>query len=162
MVPERIRRAASSGAIAWIVAAIMAIAIVATARAQTATDKLLTAADVEKISGVKGVKAVKRGENKYAFGDLNFVAPDGNMVVQVNVTAASVYDNAAKMKEMIAHTVPNVGDAAFVGPPGSMQYVLYAKKGSGSITVNGFLHNGKPSLTETQVVEIGRLILSRQ
>jgi hypothetical protein len=82
--------------------------------------------------------------------------------VQVNVTAAAAYDNAARMKELVARSVPNVGDAAFVGPPGPMQYVLYAKKGSGSITVNAFLHNGKPSLTEAQIVEIGRLILSRR
>jgi hypothetical protein len=62
----------------------------------------------------------------------------------------------------MSHTVPNLGDAAFVGPPGPMQFVLYAKKGTGSITVNAFLHNGKPSVTQAQIIEIGRLILSRQ
>ncbi len=145
-----------------MLAAAAAVSLGAAVRAQTATDKLLSAADVEKISGVKGVKSVKRGENQYAFADLNFAGPDGQMMVEVNVTAAVAYDNAAKMKAMIAHTVTDIGDAAFVGPPGPVQYVLYAKKGSGAITVSAVLHNGKPSLTQAQIIEIGRLIVSRQ
>jgi hypothetical protein len=48
------------------------------------SDQRLTTADVEKVSGMSGVKTVPRGSRPGAGGDLNFVGADGKLLLMVN------------------------------------------------------------------------------
>src|SRR5690348_3776159 len=145
--------------------------------AAQAGDKRLTIADVEKVSGLSSVKTVPRGSRTGAGGDLNFVGPDGKLVLMVNFGDQQLYDKARNQKEiklgdktypmeLFAHAVPGVGDEAFASPPGKVQYVIYARKGNNAISVStyypGVGENVKPVLTEAQLKQIAQIIFSRE
>jgi len=144
--------------------------------AQTA-DKRLTTADVEKASGLSGVKTVARGSQTGAGGDLNFVGPNGKLVLMVNFGDQQLYNKARNQKEikvgdktypmeLFAHAVTGVGDEAFASPPGKVQYVIYARKGNNAISVSTYFpgagENVKPVLSEPQLIQIAQLIFSRE
>lgn len=144
--------------------------------AQT-SDKRLTTADVEKVTGLSGVKTVARGSQTGAGGDLNFVGPNGKLVLMINFGDQQLFTKARNQKEikvgdqtypmeLFAHAVSGVGDEAFASPPGKVQYVLYARKGNNAISVStyyaGVGENLKPVLTEAQLKEIAQIIFSRQ
>jgi len=140
-------------------------------------DPRLTVADVEKVSGLAGVKIVARGSQTGAGGDLNFAGPNGKLVLMINFGGAALYTKARAQKEitvggatypleLFAHAVSGVGDEAFASPPGKVQYVIYARKGSNAITVSTFFpgvgEQIRPVLTEAQLIEVARIIFSRE
>jgi hypothetical protein len=135
------------------------------ARAQTpAPDPRLTIADVEKASGQSGVKQVARGSMTGAGGDLNFVGSDGKLLLMANFAAASFYDTVKKNQTVFHAVVPELGDDAFDAPPGSMQYVLYVKKGTKAVSLTSFLSTTRPyapRLTIDQLKALARVVLPR-
>ncbi len=144
-------------------------------RAQGAFDRLLGPADVEKVSGEAGVKAVPKGSKPGACGNLNFVRSDGRLILMANFGDARLYQRArAPQKitvggntssiELFAHAVPGLGDEAFASPPGVVQYVIYARKGNNAVSIGTFFsRDGKtPLLTEAQLKQIAALVLSRE
>jgi len=64
----------------------LAAALTAALAAQGPYDKLLTIADVEKVTGLSGVKTVPNGSQTGAGGMLNFVNASGKLVLAVNFT----------------------------------------------------------------------------
>jgi hypothetical protein len=152
------------------VAAMVAAAVLG---AQTA-DPRLTAADVEKVTGLKGIQQVGPGSVPGAGGGLNFAGPDRHMVVMVNFGPADLYRRAKAQTEMKVggQTIPmplfhaevkGVGDEAFDSPPGATQYVLYVRKGNQAISVTTYLRlgNPKPVLSMDQLKAIAGIIVSR-
>ena len=150
-----------------------AIALAVTLGAQTA-DPRLTVADVEKVTGMKGIQQVGPGAVPGAGGGLNFASADKHMVVMVNFGTADLYRHARAQTEMKVggQTIPmplfhaevkGVGDEAFDSPPGATQYVLYARKGNQAISVTTYLRlgNPKPVLTMDQLKGIASIVLSR-
>jgi len=155
----------------------LAAALTAALAAQGPYDKLLTIADVEKVTGLSGVKTVPNGSQTGAGGMLNFVNASGKLVLAVNFGDALLYRKARDTKELeiggkkypnilFAHDVPGVGDEAFASPPGPEQYAIYARKGNHGLTVNTFFPGAgehvKPILTEAQLKAIAQLIFSRE
>jgi|KBSMisStaDraftv2_1062788.scaffolds.fasta_scaffold43492_2 hypothetical protein len=134
-------------------------------RAQApAPDPRLTIADVEKVSGVSGVKQVAQGSMTGAGGALNFTGPDGKLILMVNFATASLYDGARKNQIVFHAVVPDVGDEAFDAPPGTMQYVLYVKKGAKAVSLTSFLSTTRPyapKLTMDQLKALARVVLPR-
>lgn len=133
------------------------------ARAQ-APDPRLTIADVEKATGLSGVKQVAQGSMTGAGGDLNFVGPDGKLILMVKFATASLYDATKKNQTVFHAVVPDLGDEAFDAPPGAMQYVLYIKKGTKAVSVTSFISTSRPyapKLTIDQLKAIARVVLSR-
>jgi len=141
------------------------------------SDSRLTVADVEKAVGFSGVKTVPRGSQPGAGGDLNFVGPDGKLMLMVNFGNQQLYNKARTQKEMkignqtypmelYAHAVTGLGDEAFASPPGKIQYVIYARKGNNAVSVStyypGVGENVKPVLTEAQLKQIAQTIFSRE
>jgi hypothetical protein len=61
--------------------------------APSAYEKLLTAADVESATGIKGVKRVASGSVEGAAGDLNFVQADGTMLLMVEFGDDKVFQD---------------------------------------------------------------------
>lgn len=135
------------------------------ARAQApAPDPRLTVADVEKGSGLSGVKQVAPGSMTGAGGDLNFVGPDGQLILMVKFATASLYDATKKNQTVFHAVVPDIGDEAFDAPPGAMQYVLYVKKGTKAVSVTSFISTSRPyapKLTLDQLKAIARVVLTR-
>jgi hypothetical protein len=160
------------------ITALLVLAFAAVVSAQATSDKRLTTTDVEKVSGVTGVKLVPRGSQVGAGGDLNFARPDGKLLLMVNFGPAALYMKAKTQKEievggqkypmeLFAHAVPGVGDEAFASPPGKVQYVIYARKGNNAITVSTYYPPGggeaaKPLLTEAQLKQVAQIIFSRE
>ncbi len=153
------------------------LALTATAAAQGAYDKLLTAADVEKVGGVTGVRTVPNGSQAGAGGMLNFVNASGKLILAVSFGDAQLYKKARETKELeiggkkypnqlFAHDVPGVGDEAFASPPGPEQIVIYARKGNHGLAINTFYpgigEHVKPVLTEAQLKAVAQLIFSRE
>lgn len=149
-----------------VVAMACALALVGlVARAQTpAPDPRLTIADVEKVSGLSGVKQVAQGSMTGAGGALNFAGPDGKLILMVNFAAASFYDSVRKNQTVFHALVPDVGDEAFDAPPGAMQYVLYVKKGAKAVSLTAFISTSRPyapKLTLDQLKALARVVLPR-
>jgi hypothetical protein len=160
----------------WRRTSAIVMALSAALAAQATSETRLTTADVQKLTGLTGVKTVARGSQVGAGGDLNFARADGKLVLMINFGNAALYTKARTQKtikvgdkeypmELVAHPVTGVGDEAFASPPGPVQYVIYARKGNNAISVSTYYPGAgegvKPILTEAQLKQIGQLIFSR-
>jgi hypothetical protein len=140
---------------------------ITSAYAQTA-DSRLTAADVEKVSGIKGIQQVAPGSVTGAGPGLNFTGPDKKMVLMVNFGPAALYQSA-KTKTVPLTNLPllhaevhGIGDEAFDSPPGPLQYVLYVRKGANAISLTAYIvGKDKATLTIDQLKQIAMIIVSR-
>jgi len=142
--------------------------LTAPARAQTG-DARLTVADVEKVTGLKGVQLVAPGSITGAGAGLNFATADKHMLLMVNFGPAALYQRAKQQKTyagvpmpLFHADVPGIGDEAFDSPPGPMQYVLYVRKGAnaGSFTAF-FVSRNKATLTMDQLKALAKTAVSR-
>jgi len=133
------------------------------------TDPRITIADVEKITGLSGLKTVAPGSVAGAGPGVNFAGADQKMVLMVNFGTADLYRRAKAQTEMkvggtvipmkLFHAaVPGIGDEAFDSPPGPMQYVLYLRKGEKAASLTTYLRGGKPVLTIDQLKRLGALV----
>jgi hypothetical protein len=150
--------------VAIVLLAVLAIgSSAAVAPPAVPVDKLLTAADVEKITGQTGVKAVPRNAAIGAGGDLNFGTATGAILVMVQVVDVKYYPQfkSAYFRTALA----GVGEEAFTGITvgGTVENFACFKKGAQSVAVTGFvdLKSGKTALTRDQVVAMATIIASR-
>ena len=118
--------------------------------------------DVEKITGLQGVKLVPADPSKGAGGDLNFADKDGKLILMVNRMLSSdmLYSQTKNMKGSVKADISGVGDAAFTGPAGMLQYFVSFKKGKGSGTVSAFLGFTGPLVPMEQVKQVAQKIAS--
>ena len=122
----------------------------------------LTVQDVEKITGLHGVKLVPPDASKGAGGDLNFADKDGKLILMVNRNLSSdmFYSQTKNMKDTVKADITGLGDAAFIGPAGMLQYFVSFKKGKGSGTVSTFLTFTGTVLPMDQVKKVAQQIVS--
>ena len=122
----------------------------------------LTVQDVEKITGLHGVKLVPPDASKGAGGDLNFADKDGKLILMVNRNLSSdmFYSQTKNMKDTVKADITGLGDAAFIGPAGMLQYFVSFKKGKGSGTVSTFLGFTGTLLPIDQVKKVAQQIAS--
>jgi hypothetical protein len=122
----------------------------------------LTVQDVEKITGLQGVKLVPRDPSKGAGGDLNFANKDGKLILMINRNLSSdmLYSQTKNMKGAVKEDIQRVGDAAFTGPAGNYPYFVSFKKGKGSGTVSTFLGFTGTLLLLDQVKKVAQQIAS--
>ena len=120
----------------------------------------LTVQDVEKITGLQGVKLVPPDASKGAGGDLNFADKDGKLILMVNRNLYSdmLYTQTKNMKDTVKAEIRGVGDAAFIGPAGTLQYFISFRKGKGSGTVSTFLTFTGTLLPMDQVKKVAQQI----
>ncbi len=155
-------------------AAVGLVSLVPAAMHAQSADRRLTVADVEKVSGVKGVQTVGPGAVPGAGPGLNFVGPDRHMLLMVNFGTDALYRRAREQKTMtvggttmpmpLYHgDVPGLGDEAFDSPPGSVQYVLYVRKGTSALSLTAYMAGRplKPTLTMAQLKQLAAVVVSR-
>ena len=120
----------------------------------------LTVQDVEKITGLTGLKIVPPDASKGAGGDLNFADKDGKLIVMVQrmLNSDALYSENKKMADTVQADIQGVGDAAFTGPAGKLQYFVFFKKGKGSGSVASFLGMTGSLLPMDQVKKIAQQI----
>ncbi|MCL5986552.1 MAG: hypothetical protein M1371_08320 [Actinobacteria bacterium] len=129
--------------------------------------KFLTVADVEKVSGETGIKLIDYNPSIGAGGDLNFAKSDGTMFLLAQVQEKSfIWDEWKKQEGFFNEAVPGVGDEAYNGPKGTgAKYVLFFYKGDLAFSLSSFFNlseGGKPYFTQDQLIELAKIMLSRQ
>jgi len=131
--------------------------------AQNPNEKYLTAADVEKAAGMKGVRLVPRGSVAGAGGDLNFADASGELIVMVQFTEAKNFDSFQKRYGKVS--VSGVGDQAVqgAGMPGMPDNLLVFTKGAHCVVLTAFADfvKKKVYLNMDQLTALGKLISSR-
>jgi hypothetical protein len=141
----------------------LGLGLALTAFAQGSSEKYLTAADVEKVTGMKGVRLVPRGSAAGAGGDLNFADDAGELLLMVQFADAK---NFAGFKNKYGKgAVSGVGDQAIQGGsmPGMPDNLLAFTKGTHCVVLTAFgdFVNKKVYLTIEQLASLGKVIASR-
>ena len=129
-------------------------------------DSFLTIADVEKVSGLTGIKIVAKDPSKGAGGDLNFATADGKLVMMANFLNVRYFQEYKKQPSYFKAPVAGVGDEAFSGPKRDPQYVLFFRKGNYCVTLSSFFNPEGTStnptmLTMNQLIALGKTIAAR-
>lgn len=145
----------------WLAVSISALMVISSAGHAAQYDKLLSVSDVEKGSGLTGLKTVVKGKIKTAGGDLNFATEKNKMVLMVQIFSGDWYERYKGQKGYFKAEVSGVGDAAFKGLADDPQLSLFVKKGNSCIVLTTF-HNllGKtPAMMNMeQLIALGKLI----
>jgi hypothetical protein len=139
------------------------LCLAANALAQEPNEKYLTASDMEKATGLKGINLVPRGSVAGAGGDLNFTDSSGELILMVQFTDARSY--AGFKAKYAKGTAAGIGDEAVMGAivPGMAENLLAFRKGAHCVVLTAFADfvNQRVYLTVDQLTALGRLIASR-
>ena len=139
------------------------LGLAVTSLAQDPNEKLLTAADVERVTGMKGIKLVPRGSVAGASGDLNFTDSSGELILMVQFAEARNY--AGFKAKYAKGAAVGIGDEAAMGAmiPGMSDNLLAFKKGTRCVILTAFADfvKQKVYLTADQLTALGKLIASR-
>ncbi len=146
--------------------ALQASTTASTAASGAASD-LLTAADVEKVSGLTGIKNIGKGAQAGAGGDVNFVDGSGKLVLMASFYDGSQFD-ALKDTPNYREPLSGLGEAAFVGPSKDVMATLYEvgfKKGDHTALLVTYFKTGTGAqetvLTMDQLKQLAAIVASR-
>ena len=128
---------------------------------------LITVADVEKATGLTGLKTVTREQDPTALGRVNVATEEGTLVLMVNIGDRFAFDDSkAGMNFGVA--LGGLGDDAYVGPSAEVSKVksiVATRVGDHAIILRTFARSGAADaatwLTTAQLEQLARLILSR-
>jgi hypothetical protein len=150
---------------ALVVVALALLGAAAVLSAQTRPyDKYLTTADIEKASGLKGLKPVPYDPSKGAGGNLNFGLADGTVVLIASFQSLQPkdYDKyKTQIKSYVKGPVAGLADEAFNGPPGDYPYFISFRKGNWVATITTFFNPakmGQTFLTMDQVLALCKVV----
>jgi len=123
---------------------------------------LLTIADIENISGMKGIKLVEKGSLPGAGGSLNFAAKD-KMYAMLVIADMSVYDQWKTGEKYIHEKLSGIGDEAYSAPDGPVQFIVFFRDGNKVASVSSFVNyeTGDPYLSVKQLSELARIVVNR-
>lgn len=147
------------------IAILLAFASILSLRGQTNMyDKYLTVTDIEKVTGLSGVKPVPREPQKGAGGHLNFADKNGDMILIASFLTAAEYAYYRDEKSLVKDTIPGIGDEAIAGPAADPQYMFLARKGDKCVALSTFVDPATPEktlLTMDQVIALGKIVIER-
>jgi hypothetical protein len=130
-------------------------------------DTLLTVADVEKISGIKGLVVVPRDPSRGAGGDLNFGTGDGRLVVMFQSQPGDLYAKSKSFNNSFRAEVKGLGDEAFEGPAASVRpeaYTLTIRKGDHTVAFASFFdmaNGGRNFLSMDELKQLAAIVVGR-
>jgi hypothetical protein len=129
-------------------------------------DTYLTITDVEKVTGLTGLKQVQFNPLRFLGSDLNFVASDGSKILSVEFSNARRYNTyKVFVPKNIKILLQAVGEEAFVGPDieNQVPYLLVFRQGNYAISLTAATtcDAQKNMLTLEQLISIGKIIASR-
>jgi hypothetical protein len=104
-------------------------------------DSLLSVADVEKATGMSGLKLVDRNSSPNAVGRLNFASADGTIVAIMTIGDAVAFDQSMQGMNFSKVTT-GTGDMCYVGPSSKVSPTLTlfaAAKGDHAVIMQTFL-----------------------
>ena len=135
-------------------------------QAQTLASRLMTPADVEKVSGLSGLKVVPKDPSVGAGGDVNIATADDQLVVMLNVGDGDFYD-LTKSGPNFGRDHSGIGDQSYVGPAKDImptEYLLGVKSGSWGVVIASFFdtgNGGEPYLSIQQLEALAEVAISR-
>jgi hypothetical protein len=152
-----------------LVLAILSLAIMAglsaTIHAEGQFDHVITVADVEKITGLKGVKQVPREKlNKFRNGDLNFLLGNDKPLLMVQFRPSYVFAAMKADSGYVKASVPGVGQEAFTSPAFDPQFSINFLKGNYFAIVTTHVDvtdKTKTILKMDQLIAIAKLVASK-
>ena len=123
---------------------------------------LLTIADIEKVSGVSGIKLVDKGSLPGAGGSLNFALND-KMYAMFVIADMNVYDQWKTGEKYVHEKLSGIGDEAYSAPEGPVQFIVFFRKGTKVASVSSFVNfdTGDPYLNIKQLSELAKIAVSR-
>jgi hypothetical protein len=128
--------------------------------------QLLSVADVQKASGIAGVKLVAENSSKDAVGRLNFANSDGTLITTMNIGDGTAF-NQALSGMLFSRESTGTGSMCFVGPSAKVSKVLSvfaAAKGDHAVIMKTFAKTKGGTetwLTIDQLQSLAGLVLSR-
>ena len=127
-------------------------------------DKYISAADIEKVTGLQDVKLSKSSQHGSA-GTLQFKNKEGKTILEIKFNKSSLYDRSEKAKVVtVKGDITGIGEDAFYASnfSDSPNYLCF-KKGKFSVDLAAFVkrEDGKPFLTLEQLKSLARIISSR-
>jgi hypothetical protein len=130
----------------------------------TAASSLLTAADVEKATGLTGLKSIAKGSVTGAGGAVKYAKTDGKLVVIAGFFDGAAFDQM-KATDDYGEALSGLGDAAFVGSlKGTMPmyFMVGFRKGDHSALLVTFLVGSTSTvLTLDQLKALAAVVASR-
>src|SRR5713226_1509423 len=87
-------------------AIVFSVSLLEVAAAAQSGAARLTVADVEKITGIKGIQVIAPGSVPGAGAGTNFAGPDKKMILKVNTGPAALYSRAKAQKEYAGMPMP--------------------------------------------------------
>jgi hypothetical protein len=124
---------------------------------------ILTAADVEKAGGLRGLQSVPKDQAKGAGGELNFADASGKLVAMVMIQPLSTYEFWKKQYGKNAEPLAQVGEEAFrTKPKEFITWVIFRKGNTGVwIQSMGYKAGGAQNFSAAQLTELAKLAASR-
>jgi hypothetical protein len=137
----------------------------ATAFAAGQFDHIISAADVDKATGLTGVKQVPREPlNKFRNGDLNFVQKNDQPLLMVQFRPAFMLETLRSDSGYFKASVPGVGEEAFTSPSFDPQFSINFRKGNTVAIVTTHIDpkdKKKTILSMDQLIALAKLVASR-
>lgn len=122
----------------------------------TSYGKYLTAADVEEVTGLTGLKTTEENVT------LRFTDSAGNIVYEARFYGSSFYDKEVEGNREYYTDVPGVGDKAAICIPNSPYRLTFAKGETGVMTqVLADDAEGNLLLNEEQLISLAKIIASK-
>ena len=150
---------------------LLVVGVLSVVNASGRYDNIITASDVEKATGLSGLKQVARQkavdgitENKFLTGDINFVRSDNQPVIVVQFRPSFAFDQFKGDSGFIKAAVAGVGEEAYTGPSFDPQVNVNFVKGGTYVAVSTLIDpkdKSKPVLKIEQVIAVAKVIASR-
>lgn len=154
--------------------AVALILVPMAARAQGAT--LVSAADIEHVTGLAGVHLVPGSTAGAVPGEDNFADASGRLILFVHEFPAAMFArakaqpaktmNGIVIEPKLFHAaVPGLGDEAFDSPDGAMPHALYVRHGTRAFSLTANIVSGpsgdRPTLSLAQLRALAKFVISR-
>ena len=158
----------------WITAAVcmsLVIGVVGMVTASSRYENIISIIEVEKATGIKGLKQVPRQKavggitgNKELTGDINFVQANDQPVIAVQFLPSFAFDEFKGDSGFIKAQVQGIGDEAYTGPSFDPQTSVNFVKGGTYVTVSTLIDprdKKKAVLPIEQVIAVAKVIAAR-
>lgn len=134
-------------------------------------DNVLSVADVEKATGLSGVKQVPRNkavdgitENKFLTGDINFVRADNQPILMVQFRPLFILEQLKSDAGYVKAQLQGLGEEAFTSPAFDPQTTVNFKKGNYVVVIATHIDpkdKTKTILKMDQVISLAKIVASR-
>ncbi len=127
---------------------------------------LLTVADVQKVTGRSGIRAVTRAAGaEDSTNDLRFAGADGRVILTVSVQPANALDRLKAEPMYFRGPIKGIGEEAFEGPRFGFPMYLYFRKGNAVVALLTYAdpdsREDAPLLQWEQLTALARIALAR-